>query len=65
MCVEEKKDYYSNAFLRQTQDKLAQHDKAREAKAIAISLSVNKVWPFEKVTSRQWHQQCVRHPLPH
>jgi hypothetical protein len=30
MCVEEKKDYYSNAFLRQAQDKPAQGDKAIE-----------------------------------
>jgi hypothetical protein len=39
MCVEGKKnDIYSNASLRQAQGKLAQHDKAIEARAIAATL---------------------------
>ena len=33
-----KNDSYSNAFLRQAQDKLAQHDKEVEAGEVATSL---------------------------
>jgi hypothetical protein len=36
--LEKNKDSYSNASLRQVQGKLAQHDKAQEASAIAISI---------------------------
>jgi hypothetical protein len=34
---QKKNDSYSNASLRQAQDNLAQHDKAIEARAIAIN----------------------------
>ena len=34
--------HYSNAFLRQAQDNLAQHDKAIEARAIAINKVKNE-----------------------
>jgi hypothetical protein len=43
--------YYSNASLRQVQDKLAQHDKAREARAVSSQLdlvNVNKQYGLLK-----------------
>jgi hypothetical protein len=39
--LENKNDSYSNASLRQAQGKLAQHDKAQDASAIAIMQTKN------------------------
>jgi hypothetical protein len=48
--LKKKNDSQSNASLRQAQGKLAQHDKAGEARAIAIMQTdnVNTAWPFGK-----------------
>jgi hypothetical protein len=48
--LRKKNDSYSNTFLRQAQDKLAQHDKEQKPSAVAISFSVKQqAWPIEKV----------------
>jgi hypothetical protein len=39
---QKKNDSYSNASLRQSQDNLAKHDKAIEARAIAINKVKNE-----------------------
>jgi hypothetical protein len=57
-------------MLRQAQDKLAQHDKAVEASAVATLYNDNKkaAWPFEKIVfsivlrANHFYRQAVQKP---